>query len=335
MSSLRVLVIGGSRFVGRQLAHQLVARGDRVTLLNRGSLDDGLGARVERLLVDRRTAALDAALAGRRFDVVIDFAAFTGDEVERLQRVLGASIGRYVLVSSGQVMLVREGCRTPAREEDYDGPLMPAPDDARDRAEWEYGMGKRSCEDAITSGPLADRAVRLRVPVLHGPGDPQRRLERLIARMLDGGPILVPRADAIVRHVYGPWLARFLVDRLDHPRFLGAIHVAPEETTTVREVIERVAALVGASAPRVPVEAGALASHGLRAEDVGPFGGRWASVLDPSRAVRELALAHPSLDAWLPGAVHAVLAHHAADPPPDLAHRPRELALAHELLGGP
>lgn len=331
---MRVLVIGGSRFVGRQLAHQLVARGDRVTLLNRGSLDDGLGDLVERLLVDRRTDALDAALSGRRFDVVIDFAAFNGEDVERIQRVIGARIGRYVLVSSGQVMLVREGCPTPAREEDYDGPLMPAPDDARDRAEWDYGMGKRSCEDAITSGSLADRAVRVRVPVLHGPGDPYRRLERLVARMLDGGPILVPRADAIVRHVYGPWLARFLVDRLDHPRLLGAIHVAPVETTTVREMIERVATLVGAPARRVPVETSALSLHGLRAEDVGPFGGRWASVLDPSRAVRELGLEHPPLDAWLPGAVHAVLAHHASEPPADLAHRARELVLAEALLSG-
>lgn len=328
---MRVLLIGGSRFVGRQLAHRLVMRGARVTLLHRGSRDDGLGDRIERLIADRASDAFDAALAGRRFDVVVDFAAYVPAELERAIRVLGGRVGRYVFVSTGQVYLVREGAPTPSREEDFEGPVMARPDDPLDRENWDYGVGKRGCEELLARSAAGLPSARIRIPVLHGPGDPHRRIERLIVRLLEGGPILVPRAGAIVRHVYGPWLASFLAERLEDPALEGPINVAPEEAVTVREMVARIAALAGARAELVEVGEEDLRSAGLRAEDVGPFGGRWASVLDPGRAVRGLGLAHPELAAWLPGVVDGLLASRPGEPLPDLAHRAAEIALAERL----
>src|SRR5439155_1520681 len=108
-----------------------------------GSRPDPFGARVERLRGDRATADFDRALAGRGFDAVVDFAAFVRAEAERAARVLGGRVGHYVMISSGQVYLVRAGAPSPAREEDYDGPLLPEPPPGtRDHDEWAYGMGK-------------------------------------------------------------------------------------------------------------------------------------------------------------------------------------------------
>ena len=332
---MRVLVIGGARFVGKQLAHRLVLRGDRVTLLNRGSQDDGLGAAVERVVADRGTDAFDHALAGRTFDAVVDFAAFHAADAERASRVLSGRVGHYLFVGTGQVYLVRQGCPTPSREEDYDGPLMAPPEDARDHAEWAYGVGKRGAEDVLAEAfeRTGFPATRMRIPVLHGPGDPHRRIERLVARALDGGPLLVPRPDALVRHVHGPSLARWMVERLGDTRWIGeAVNVAPESACTVREMVSLIADGCGSRAARLEVEPELLASVGWRAEDVCPFGGRWSSVLDPSRAVRSLGFAHPTVDAWLPGVLDAVLAHHDPVPPADVVrHRASELALARRL----
>ena len=114
---MHVLLIGGTRFVGHYLALRLVAQGQRVTILNRGVTPDDLGPRVERLRADRGNDTFDSALAGRRFDAVVDFAAYRPEEVERAVRVLRGKTDHYVLISSGQVYLVKELCPRPASRE--------------------------------------------------------------------------------------------------------------------------------------------------------------------------------------------------------------------------
>src|SRR5262245_10538924 len=112
---MNVLVIGGNRFVGYLVVWRLLARGDRVTILNRGTRSDPFGERVERLVGDRRVD-LARVVAGKSFDAVLDFAAFQGPEVAEAVRTLAT--GHYVLVSTGQVYLVRAACPRPARESD-------------------------------------------------------------------------------------------------------------------------------------------------------------------------------------------------------------------------
>src|ERR687887_636556 len=107
-----VLIIGGTRFVGYLVAWRLLARGDRVTLFNRGNLPDPFGDRVRRIRGDRKRRDFPRLLEGRRFDATVDFAV-------------------------------------PSRESDYDGPLLPHPRDPDELAEWEYGANKRACEDLL------------------------------------------------------------------------------------------------------------------------------------------------------------------------------------------
>src|SRR4051812_22616540 len=129
-----VLVMGGTRFVGYHLVWRLLAGGHRVTLVNRGTLGDPFGARVERLVADRTTADLGALLGERRFDAAVDFAAYHPGDVRQVLAALGGGrVGHYVFISTGQVYLVREPRPRPAREEDYDGALMPEPPDPRDK----------------------------------------------------------------------------------------------------------------------------------------------------------------------------------------------------------
>ncbi|HEX7840074.1 MAG TPA: hypothetical protein VF469_21505, partial [Kofleriaceae bacterium] len=117
---MNVLVIGGNRFMGLGLVWRLVCGGHRVTLLNRGHLSDPFGDRVERIRADRSSDAFDAALGGRTFDRVVDFAGFSADDAARAVRVLAGRVGHLVFLSTGQVYLVREGCPVPSREDDYD-----------------------------------------------------------------------------------------------------------------------------------------------------------------------------------------------------------------------
>ena len=119
-------------------------------------------SRVERLRGDRTTADFERLLAGRSFDAAVDFAAYDGTDGRRAAEVLGGRVGHYVAISTGQVYLVREGCPRPARESDYDGPLMPEPADAFDKGQWDYGIEEARARGRARGGLVDERASRPR-----------------------------------------------------------------------------------------------------------------------------------------------------------------------------
>ena len=327
-----VLVVGGNRFVGYELAWRMLAGGHRVTLLNRGSLGDPFGERVERLRGDRTAGGFSRLLAGRRFDAVVDFAVFRGEEAAEAVRVLTGNVGHYVMVSTGQVYLVREPRPSPARESDYEGPLMAAPASAKEKEEWDYGMGKRAAEDVLARAWESSRfpATRLRLPMVNGERDYHRRLEGYLWRLLDGGPLILPDGgDRPMRHVYGAAVARAIASLLGRRATWGeAYNLAQDETPTAREMLAIAAELLGAPPRFVPVPAQALEAAGLEVTAVSPFSGRWMSFLDPGRARAELGFRHEPLREYLGRIVTAFVAHPPASPPPALARRAEEKALA-------
>jgi nucleoside-diphosphate-sugar epimerase len=333
---MQILIIGGNRFMGRSLVWRLLFGGHRVTLLNRGQSGDPFGARfgqrLERLVADRGSAAFDQAVAGRSFDRVIDFAAFTGEEVERAAAALGGRVGHYVMISTGQVYLVREGCPTPSREDDYAGPVMAAPPTPDDHEDWAYGVGKRAAEDALVAAGAALPSTRLRIPMVNGEGDPKRRIEAYLWRLLDGGPLLLPAAGAVARHVYRGAVVDVVARLVEGAPAAGQVYnLAQAELPTVRQLVELVAARVGARAELIEAPAARLEGAGLSVRAASPFSSRWMSLVEPARAVAELGFAHPPLSHYLDSIVASLLAAWPAEPPEGYRQRGGELALAREL----
>jgi nucleoside-diphosphate-sugar epimerase len=336
---MRILVIGGNRFMGRSLVWRLLFAGHRVTLLNRGQSADPFGDRVERLVADRSTDAFDLvvgeALGARGgFDRVVDFAAFTGEEVARVVRVLGGRAGHYVMISTGQVYLVREGCPVPAREGDYEGAVMAAPPTPADHEDWAYGIGKRDAEDVLVAAGAALPSTRLRIPMVNGEGDPKRRLEAYLWRLLDGGPLLVPAASAIARHIYRGAVVAAVAGLVEGEPAPGLVYnLAQDEQPTVGELLRRLAARVGGRAEIVELPAEQLEAAGLSVRSASPLSSRWMSRIDPGKAVAELGFVHPPLDVYLDSIATSLLASWPAEPPEGYRQRAGELALARTLRG--
>jgi nucleoside-diphosphate-sugar epimerase len=323
-----VLVIGGNRFMGVTLVWRLLYAGHRVTVLNRGNLADPFGDRVERLRADRGSDDFDRVLAGRGFDRVVDLAGFSAGDAARAVRVLGGRTGHYVFVSTGQVYLVREGCPQPSREVDYDGAVMAAAPTPADHDDWRYGIGKRGAEDVLAAA-AALPSTRLRIPMVNGEHDHKRRLESYLWRLLDGGPLLVPEAGAIARHVYSGAVVGAILRILEAPPPPGqAYNLAQAEQPSVRALIERLAARVGARPTLLEVPAAALEDAGLSVRAASPLSSRWMSLIDPARAVAELGFVHPPLDVYLDSIVASLLAAWPGSPPDGYAQRPRELSFA-------
>lgn len=180
---MRVLVLGGTQFVGRAVTEELVARGWDVSILTRGirpSAPAGIGRWYR---ADRRDASGWGALAGERFDAVVDVSAYAAADVEPVLDALRFDDGaRYVLVSSGAVY--RPSDRplaedAPTGENEHWGP---------------YGLGKLEAERL-----LVDRQPRccyalsiVRPAYLYGPGNNLFREAYLFDRLERGLPVPVP-----------------------------------------------------------------------------------------------------------------------------------------------
>jgi nucleoside-diphosphate-sugar epimerase len=328
---MHVLVIGGSRFVGALVAWRCLARGDQVTLLNRGNLPDGFGARVERLKVDRTSADFARVLAGRRFDAVVDLACYTGDDARGALFALGERVGHYVMISTGQVYLVREDARTPSREADYDGPVIPRPAAGPDLPEWEYGVGKRGAENALVDA-FRDQgfpATRLRIPMVNGENDYYRRLDGYLWRLFDGGPVLVPDGGRQpCRHVYGDDVARQVVALLGRRETFGqAYNLAADEAPTLRQLLEMLRAAAGARAPLVDVPSAAIVARGLSPAGISPYSNEWMSNIDAAKARAELGFTVTPVAEVLARVVATFMNHPYATPPENYARRADEVAL--------
>ncbi len=330
-----------------------VARGDEVTLLNRGNLPDpfsglpegmrAVHSRVRRVRADRRSAEAWRALEGERFDATIDFAAFDAADVRGVVEGLGERAGHYVFISTGQVYLVREGLTLRgegAREEDYEGPLMARPaTGSPDLREWLYGVEKRAAEDELVKAAAREgfRSTRLRLPMINGERDHLRRIERYLWRILDGGPVILPDGGGErARHVYSGDVAALVTRVLDEGTAATATrawNVCQDEVPSVFELVGMLIERMGAPDRRVSVPRARMETElAAQASEFSPFSQRWMSFLDPARVKRELGFKHRPLGVYLDSIVASFLAHPPAAPPESyLRLRERELALVERL----
>lgn len=140
MTATKVLFIGGTGIISSAASALAASRGMEVTLLNRGQSRRAPAEGVEVLTADiSDDAAVDAALAGREFDVVADMIAFTPEQVQRdIDRFEGRT-GQYVFISSASAYQ-KPVSRLPITEST---PLR--------NPHWQYSRDKIACEDLLTA----------------------------------------------------------------------------------------------------------------------------------------------------------------------------------------
>jgi nucleoside-diphosphate-sugar epimerase len=322
---MRVLVIGGNRFLGIELTAQLLARGDDVTLLNRGTLLDPFGPRVTRLQADRGTDAFDAALNGKTWDAVVDCALFDGPQTERLLRVIRGKTAQVIVISTGQVYLVRTPRPVIATEADFDGPVLAASPSVEEEPDWRYGIEKRDVERLLGLGGVPFTTFRL--PMVQGARDARRRIDSVLWRLMDGGPVLLTNPDVPVRHVFSTAVVRAIVAQFDAAPRNRAYNLAWSEALTGRTFVEAIARVFGATARLAVHSKTDLQAAGLDPTLACTVNSPWMSALDASLARQELGFTHEPLDLWLPQVIHGVMARWT-EAPPSMEQRARELSVS-------
>lgn len=242
---MRVLLLGGSRFVGRGIAEGLLEEGHDLALFNRGSNASENPAGVEQITGDREDAAALGSAAARGFDVVVDTSGYAGRHVAAACAAFAGKTARYVFLSTGAVYA--EGEHFPLRE---DSPIGPMP-------LWgSYGeeklAGERAVERAAASGGF--RYTHLRATYVLGNGNYADRENFLFARIDAGEPILLPDGgNAIVQFLDAVDLGRLTAAAVADPAAPDAvINLASPEAITLRGLVAAAAELLGKTAQIVP-----------------------------------------------------------------------------------
>ncbi len=206
----RLLVLGGTKFVGRALVEAALDRGYEVTLFNRGLTNPELFEGVVEKLHGDRNADL-GALGGRTWDSVVDVAAYHPAVVQRSLDVLGGAVARYLFVSTVSVYADQ---RVPPVE----GAPVLGLEDPSDDSPQSYGARKAACEELVIRA-LGDRATVVRPGLIVGPHDPTERFSYWPRRVAEGGTVLAPGGPLDpVQFIDVRDLARFIMRLLQDDR---------------------------------------------------------------------------------------------------------------------
>ena len=257
---MRILVMGGTSFVGRAIVEEAVLRGDEVTLLSRGRTGTELFPGIPRLVGDRDTgdyASLTAALAGGAdWDAVADVTAYVPRHVNQLADALGASGGRYLLISTGSVY---DKSLAAPDAMDEDAPRLAPIRDTEQVTGETYGALKVACEDDARVR-FDGRVTVVRPGIVAGPRDVTDRFTYWARRAARGGQVAVPgRLDQPVQVVDSRDLARLVLQLLhdDRPGTFNA--VGPATPVTLAELVQACAEGAGAVVELVAVDPAAVA----------------------------------------------------------------------------
>jgi 2'-hydroxyisoflavone reductase len=182
---MKLLILGGTVFLGRYLVETALARGHQVTLFNRGQHNPDLYPDVEKLRGDR-DGGLDI-LRGRRWDAVIDTCGYVPRIVSASAELLAGAVDSYTFISSISVY--------PTFKEigiDEGAPVGTLADPAVEEVTGEsYGPLKALCEQAVEQA-LPGRALNIRPGLIVGPHDPTDRFTYWPHRVAQGGEVLAP-----------------------------------------------------------------------------------------------------------------------------------------------
>ncbi|HEY0617806.1 MAG TPA: NAD-dependent epimerase/dehydratase family protein [Kribbella sp.] len=254
MAGLRVLFLGGTGIISSACSWRAVELGFDLTVANRGQTSiRALPPEARRVTADVNDAASLAAVAGQDFDVVVDWLAFTPDQVRARTDAFRGRIGQYVFISSASAYQTPPA-RLPITEST---PLR--------NPVWQYSRNKIACEDLLNT---LYREEGFPVTIVR----PSHTYDRTLVPF-DGGWTIVERmrrGQPVVVHGDGTSLwtlthhrdfARGFVPLLGHPRTLGeAIHITSDDAPTWDQIANALAAAAGTEPRIVHVPSDAIAA---------------------------------------------------------------------------
>ncbi len=254
---MKVLVLGGTIFLGRHIVDRALGRGDEVTIFTRGRHGVDLFPSVEKLRGDRDGDL--TSLHGRSWDVAIDTCGYVPRVVRASARLLAPRVAHYTFVSSISVYPDTSGDGI-----DETSPVGTLADPSVETVDGEtYGPLKALCE-AAAEEEIPGRVLNVRPGLIVGPHDPSDRFTYWVERVAAGGEVLAPgRPGRPVQVIDARDLASWILEMASRRR-TGVYNAAgPDRTLTLGDILESARRASGSDARVCWVTEEFLAKEGV------------------------------------------------------------------------
>lgn len=229
---MKLLILGGTIFLGRHIVESALARGHDVTLFNRGQHNPDLFPKLEKLRGDRDGDL--GALTGRTWDVVIDPSGYVPRIVRASAELLADAVEHYTFISSLSVY-----ADTRSAGIDENAAVATLEDKSVEEVSGEtYGALKALCEQTAEEAMPA-RVLNVRAGLIVGPHDPTDRFTYWLWRVAQGGEILAPaRPDYAVQVIDARDLAAWII-KMAEARKTGTYNATgPDPVLSLGQVLE-------------------------------------------------------------------------------------------------
>lgn len=262
---MRLLVLGGSQFVGRAVVAEALARGWDVTAFNRGRSGLDLPG-VTAIRGDRWDRSdLERLAAAGPWDAVVDSSGYVPRNVLEVAEILEPSVRRFLFIST---LSVYEGW--PVQPLTEDSPTLPCPPDAdetfgtdTENGPSQYGYQKSGCEAAVLQVYGTERSALLRAGVALGPHEYVGRLPWWLGRIARGGRVLAPGDPArSIQPIDVRDIADFAVDAAASG-VAGAFNLTGSDEATFGDFLDACAEVTGAASELVWTPDEVLLEHGV------------------------------------------------------------------------
>ncbi len=234
---MNILVIGGTRFMGKHLVKELLRQGHMVTIATRGIVQDNFADSVKRLTIDRMNEdSLQEGLKNTFFDVIYDSLAYSSNDIRRLLDIV--TCNKYIMISTAAVY------------EKYLNTVEEAFDPLGktliwcDREDFPYDEIKRQAECALFQEYAHVHSVAVRFPFVIGADDYTGRLQFYIEHIIKGKPMNVDNFHKQMSFVRSQEAGSFLA-YLAADDYSGAINGASEGTISIKDIADYVESRTG------------------------------------------------------------------------------------------
>jgi nucleoside-diphosphate-sugar epimerase len=234
---MKVLLFGGTRFMGRYVLRALLDVGVEVTIANRGTREENKGA--QNIICDRSQPGALEQFKDSHFDAVIDFSAYASEWVEEAGKFFAGKISRYVFISTGAVYTSSQ--HFPITEDFPKGPPHPFAPYAAEKIRSETLLRDFNAEGAFDT-------TALRLPFVLGPDNYEDRESFVFSRLLSNEPILLANGGKSVHSfIYAGDVANAIVRILSLSRIGGSeeFNLAIPQATTSRGFVDLASEVCG------------------------------------------------------------------------------------------
>ncbi|MBN9653494.1 NAD-dependent epimerase/dehydratase family protein [Halobacillus sp. GSS1] len=264
---MKLLIIGGTKFLGRHIVESALSDNHEVTIFHRGKTNPGLFEEVTNIYGDRENLEDLEKLADQNWDAVIDTCGYKPSTVSRSLDVLSGFTKKYVFISTISVypdftdvpdleetaermILTKEELEQAERKETFDPSL--------------YGPLKAHCEQEVQTR-MEDKSIIIRPGLIVGPHDPTDRFTYWPSRVAAGGEVLAPgRKDQQIQFIDARDLAEWIVhlSKTEHTGIFNAN--GPDNKLTIQKFLETCASTLNEAVTFTWIPAPFLTEEGIQ-----------------------------------------------------------------------